>query len=108
MIAQLRRSEEMLQAEKADHQAVQASPAEATTTIRQLQERVAGLNTRLSEHEAHARSRWSKNTLTPARRSNTIERRSRNSATNAGQVGPVSAVFFTLTGSDAVFAEGFQ
>lgn len=56
LATQLRRTEEMLQAEKADHQAALASLTAATTTIRQLEERIAGLNTRLSEHEAHSQS----------------------------------------------------
>ncbi|CCH12672.1 MULTISPECIES: DNA-binding protein [Stenotrophomonas] len=54
--AQLQRTETALQAEKSEHTTTQTALADATMTIRQLEERIAGLTTRLAEHEAHARS----------------------------------------------------
>lgn len=54
--AQLQRTETALQAERTEHDAARASLADAALTIRQLEERIAGLTTRLGEHEAHARS----------------------------------------------------
>ncbi|TDR38380.1 plasmid replication DNA-binding protein KfrA [Tahibacter aquaticus] len=62
LTAQLRRTEDMLQAEQAEHKAAQASLAAATNTIGQLEERIAGLSARLSEHEAHAQSLEQKHT----------------------------------------------
>lgn len=52
--AQLQRTETALQAETAAHAASRQALAEATVTIGQLEERVAGLTTRVGEHEAHA------------------------------------------------------
>lgn len=56
--AQLQRTETALQAETAAHAASRQALAEATVTVTigQLEERVAGLTTRVGEHEAHARS----------------------------------------------------
>ncbi|MEF2156088.1 DNA-binding protein [Luteimonas sp. FXH3W] len=54
--AQLQRTETALQAEKTDHASTRQALAEATISIRQLEERIAGLTMRLAEHEAHARS----------------------------------------------------
>lgn len=54
--AQLQRTETALQAETAAHATTRQTMAEATVTIGQLEERVAGLTTRVGEHEAHARS----------------------------------------------------
>ena len=53
---QLQRTDAALQAERADHTATRQALAEATLLIGQLEERAAGLVTRLSENEAHARS----------------------------------------------------
>lgn len=54
--AQLQRTDTALQAERTEHATTRQALAEATITIRQLEERIAGLATRLAEHEAHARS----------------------------------------------------
>lgn len=54
--AQLQRTETALKAETAAHATTRQALAEATVTIGQLEERVAGLITRVGEHEAHARS----------------------------------------------------
>ncbi|WP_313918162.1 DNA-binding protein [Tahibacter sp.] len=62
LIAQVRRTDDALQAEQSEHKVVRASLATATTTIRQLEERIAGLTARLSEHEAHAQSLEQKHT----------------------------------------------
>ena len=53
---QLQRTDAALQAERADHTATRQALAEATLLIGQLEERAAGLVTRLAENEAHARS----------------------------------------------------
>ena len=53
---QLQRTDGALQAERIDHTATRQALAEATLLIGQLEERAAGLVTRLAEHEAHARS----------------------------------------------------
>jgi len=53
---QLQRTETALQAETEAHAQVRQSLAEANTMVCQLEERIAGLTTRVSEHEAHARS----------------------------------------------------
>lgn len=53
---QLQRTDTALQAERADHTATRQSLAEATLLIGQLEERAAGLVTRLAENEAHVRS----------------------------------------------------
>jgi chromosome segregation ATPase len=52
----LERSETALDGEKAAHVATREALAEAQTTVRQLEERIAGLDTRIQEHERHARS----------------------------------------------------
>lgn len=62
LTAQLRRTEEALQTEQTEHKVAQVSLAAAITTIRQLEERIAGLSTRLGEHEAHAQSLEQKHT----------------------------------------------
>ena len=53
---QLQRTDGALQAERIDHTATRQALAEATLLIGQLEERAAGLVTRLAENEAHARS----------------------------------------------------
>ncbi|MDZ3799173.1 MAG: DNA-binding protein [Xanthomonadales bacterium] len=53
---QLQRTDGVLQAEIIDHTATRQALADATLLIGQLEERVAGLVTRLAEHETHARS----------------------------------------------------
>ena len=53
---QLQRTDAALQAERADHTATRQALPEATLLIGQLEERAAGLVTRLAENEAHARS----------------------------------------------------
>lgn len=53
---QLQRTETALRAEAAAHATIRNALAEATVTIGQLEERTAGLTTRIAEHEAHARS----------------------------------------------------
>ncbi len=53
---QLQRTETALQAEADAHAQVRQTLAEANTTVCQLEERIAGLTTRVGEHEAHARS----------------------------------------------------
>ena len=53
---QSQRTEIALQAETGAHAQVRQALTEANTTLRQLEERIAGLTTRISEHEAHARS----------------------------------------------------
>ena len=53
---QLQRTDGVLQAEIIDHTATRQALAEATLLIGQLEERAAGLVTRLAENEAHARS----------------------------------------------------
>jgi chromosome segregation ATPase len=52
----LQRSDTSLQSERGEHAATRAGLTEATTTIRQLEERIAGLTARMAEHEAHAQS----------------------------------------------------
>lgn len=56
LAAQLRRTEEMLQAVQAEHKAAQASLADAIATVRQLEERVAGVTARLAERDTHVQS----------------------------------------------------
>ena len=53
---QLQRTEIALQAETEAHAQARQTLTEANTTVRQLEERIAGLTTRVAEHEAHARS----------------------------------------------------
>ena len=53
---QLQRTDGALQAERIDHTATRQALADATLLIGQLEERVAGLVTRLAEHGTHARS----------------------------------------------------
>lgn len=53
---QLQRTKTALQAETAEHVQTRQALTEANTTVRQLEERIAGLTTRLAEHEAHAQS----------------------------------------------------
>lgn len=53
---QLQRVETALVAEQQAHAAAEHALIEARATIRQLEERIAGLITRVGEHEAHARS----------------------------------------------------
>ena len=54
--AQLQRVETALHEEKTVHAATQQALAERVTEVAQLSERIAGLTTRLTEHEAHAQS----------------------------------------------------
>lgn len=54
--AQLQRTETGLRDEQAAHAATQQTLAERVTEVAQLGERIAGLTTRLAEHEAHAQS----------------------------------------------------
>lgn len=54
--AQLQRTDTALQAEKTEHESTRQALIEATTTIRQLEERIGGLTTRLAEHESHTQS----------------------------------------------------
>ncbi|MDE3109590.1 MAG: DNA-binding protein [Acidobacteriota bacterium] len=54
--AELQTTQNRLHDETSAHAAVRGELAAAQTTIRQLEERVAGLNTRLVEHEKHAES----------------------------------------------------
>ena len=54
--AQLQRVETALHEEKTTHAATQQALAEQVTEVAQLSERIAGLTTRLTEHEAHAQS----------------------------------------------------
>lgn len=53
---QLQRTETALHEEKAVHLATQQALAERVTEVAQLGERIAGLTTRIAEHEAHAQS----------------------------------------------------
>jgi chromosome segregation ATPase len=53
---QLQHTETALQSERGDHDVTRAALTEATTTIRQLEERIGGLTARIGEHEAHAQS----------------------------------------------------
>lgn len=53
---QLDRSQAQVTAETADHTATRKTLAEATVTIRALEERISGLMTRVGEHEMHAKS----------------------------------------------------
>lgn len=53
---QLRNTETALQTERADHERSRAALTDAALTNRQLEERVAGLSTRIQEHEAHTQS----------------------------------------------------
>lgn len=52
----VQRLETTFQTEQGQHAAARIAVAEATTKIGQLEERVAGLLTRLADHEAHSRS----------------------------------------------------
>ena len=52
----LQQIETALQEERAAHAATQQTAADRLTEIAQLNERTAGLSTRLTEHEAHAKS----------------------------------------------------
>lgn len=54
--AELERTQTELNNEMSAHAAVRAELAVAQTNIRQLEERIAGLNTRIFEHEKHAES----------------------------------------------------
>lgn len=54
--AELRRVETALSEERAAHAAVQLAVIERVTEVAQLNERIAGLTARLTEHEAHAQS----------------------------------------------------
>lgn len=54
--AQVERTDTALQVEKTAHATTRQALADATIVIRQLEERITGLTTRLAEHEAHARS----------------------------------------------------
>ena len=54
--AQLLRTEIALQTETAEHAATRHALASATVTAGQREERIAGLITRVAEHEAHAQS----------------------------------------------------
>lgn len=54
--AQLQRTESTLYEERTQHDATRQALADATLLCRQLDERVAGLTLRVTEHEAHARS----------------------------------------------------
>ncbi len=53
---QLQRTETALQAERQAHEATGRELGARTTEVAQLHERIAGLTTRLAEHEAHAQS----------------------------------------------------
>lgn len=53
---QLQRTETALQAERQAHEATGSELGARTTEVAQLHERIAGLTTRLAEHEAHAQS----------------------------------------------------
>ena len=53
---QLQRTETALQAERQAHEATGRELGARTTDVAQLHERIAGLTTRLAEHEAHAQS----------------------------------------------------
>lgn len=53
---QLQRTETALQAEREAHEAADGELATRTTEVAQLEERIAGLATRVVEHEAHAQS----------------------------------------------------
>jgi DNA repair exonuclease SbcCD ATPase subunit len=53
---QLQRTEAALHEERTAHASAQQSLAERVTEIAQLSERIAGLTTRVTEHEAHAKS----------------------------------------------------
>lgn len=54
--SELQRTQTQLHEETSARTAVRGELTAANTTIRQLEERIAGLNTRLSEHEKHAES----------------------------------------------------
>ncbi|MEO7323229.1 MAG: DNA-binding protein [Dokdonella sp.] len=54
--AQLQRSDVALQAERDEHTATRHAFQDATVAMRELEERVAGLTSRLADHEAHAQS----------------------------------------------------
>lgn len=54
--SQLQRTETALQGERDAHLATGQTLIERTTAVAQLDERIAGLTTRIGEHEAHARS----------------------------------------------------
>ena len=54
--AQLQRTEVALQTETAEHATVRQALASATVAAGQREERIAGLTTRITEHEAHAQS----------------------------------------------------
>ncbi len=54
--AQIQRAETALHEEKNAHAATQQALTERVTEVAQLGERIAGLTTRLTEHEAHAQS----------------------------------------------------
>ena len=56
MSAQLQRTETALRDEQGSHAATQQSLAERMTEVAQLEERIAGMAIRLTEHESHARS----------------------------------------------------
>jgi len=53
---QVQHLETTLHGERSDHAATREQLIQAQTTIRQLEERIAGLTVRLGEHEAHAKS----------------------------------------------------
>ncbi|WP_425508223.1 DNA-binding protein [Tahibacter soli] len=59
---QLRHTQGALQAKQAEHEADQARLAEALATVRQFEERIAGMTTRLDERDAHAQSLEQKHT----------------------------------------------
>ncbi|RDZ28554.1 MULTISPECIES: DNA-binding protein [Lysobacteraceae] len=54
--AQLQRTETAFHEEQTAHAAIRQTLAERVTEVAQLGERIAGLTTRLAEHEAHAQS----------------------------------------------------
>lgn len=62
LTAQLRRTEETLQIVQAEHKVTQTGLAEAIATVRQLEERVAGVTARLAERDTHVQSLEQKHT----------------------------------------------
>jgi chromosome segregation ATPase len=62
LTAQLRRAEETLQTVQAEHEATQTGLADAIATVRQLEERVAGVTARLAERDTHVQSLEQKHT----------------------------------------------